>query len=73
MCNHVWNPSPRNPRFLELQGVKDAVVDTRTAPNGRFLWQFRKVASYADTIAAAKDYVEAGAEFFSVMRRNPCA
>jgi 2-methylisocitrate lyase-like PEP mutase family enzyme len=29
------------------------------------------VASYADSIDQAKAYVEAGAEFFAVFRRNP--
>ena len=73
MCDHVWHPHPTNPRFLVLQGFTNACVDTRTAPNGRYLWHFRKVASYADSVGAAKDYVEAGAEFFSVMHRNPYA
>jgi hypothetical protein len=70
---HLWHPHPTNPRFLQLADSRDAIVDTRRAPNGRYLWQFRKVASYADTVDAAKDYVEAGAEFFAVMRRNPYA
>lgn len=42
-------------------------------PDGRYLWQFRKVASYAPTVDQAKDYVEAGAEYFQTMRRNPYA
>lgn len=42
-------------------------------PDGRYLWQFRKVASYADTVEQAKEYVEAGAEYFDVMHRNPYA
>lgn len=68
--NHVWHPHPTNARFLLLQGYTNALVDTQPI-RGRYLWQFRKVASYADTIDAAKDYVEAGAEYFQTFRRNP--
>lgn len=71
--DHVWHPHPTNSRFLLLQGFTNALVDTTIAPNGRYLWQFRKVASYADTVDAAKNYVEAGAEFFQTLRRNPYA
>jgi hypothetical protein len=72
-ANHVWHPHPGNSRFLLLQGFTNAVVDTQKAPNGRYLWQFRKVASYADTVEAARSYVEAGAEYFQTMHRNPYA
>lgn len=71
--NPIWQPHPTRSRFLVLQGVANALVDTVPSPSGKYLWQFRKVASYADTIEGAKDYVEAGAEFFDVMRRNPYA
>jgi len=57
--------------YLLLQGFTNALVRTQPSPNGRHLWQFRKVASYADTVDQAKAYVEAGAEFFAVFRRNP--
>jgi hypothetical protein len=73
MLDHTWRHTGRDNRFLELADSRDSIVDTRRSPNGRYLWQFRKVASYADTIEQAKDYVEAGAEFFDVMRRNPYA
>jgi hypothetical protein len=59
--------------YLILQGCKDAMVRTAPMPDGRYLWQFRKVVSYAATVEAAKDYVEAGAEYFETMRRNPYA
>lgn len=73
MHNHVWRPHPDRPRFLLLQGFANALVDTKAGADGRYLWQFRKFASYADSVAQAKDYVEAGAEFFETMRRNPYA
>lgn len=57
--------------WIAVEGHADALVRTIPSPNGRFMWQFRKVVSYADTVDAAKDYVEAGIEFFDVMRRNP--
>lgn len=71
--NHVWHPHPDRSRFLLLQGFTNALVDTVPSPTGKHLWQFRKVASYADSVEKAKDYVEAGAEFFDVFRRNPYA
>ncbi len=67
---HVWKPHATMP-YLELAGTRNAMVRTKPCPDGRYLWQFRKVVSYADTVEQAKNYVEAGAEFFSVMRRNP--
>lgn len=70
--DHVWHPHPTMP-FLLLQGYTNALVRTEPMPDGRFLWQFRKVASYAKSIEEAKDYVEAGSEFFDVFRRNPYA
>lgn len=73
MCDHVWHPHPTNPKYLLLQGFTNALVRTEPMPDGRYLWQFRKVASYAATVDQAKNYVEAGAEFFPTMRRNPYA
>lgn len=70
---HTWKPRTESPHWLELQGSARAFVRTRPMPDGRYLWQFRKVVSYAPTIDAAKEYVEAGAEFFEVMHRNPYA
>lgn len=69
--DHNWQTHPSNPNYLLLQGYTCAHVRTKPMPDGRYLWQFRKVVSYADTIEKAKDYVEAGSEFFQVMRRNP--
>lgn len=69
--NHVWHPSPISPKYVLLQGFTSAMVRTEPMPDGRYLWQFRKVASYAATVEQAKEYVEAGAEFFDVFRRNP--
>lgn len=71
--NHIWHPSPVVPHYILLQGYTAALVRTEPMPNGRYLWQFRKVASYADTLEQAKEYVEAGAEFFQAFRRNPYA
>lgn len=72
MTDHVWHPLPnRVGGYLALQGYTCALVRTEPMPDGRFLWQFRKFVSYADTVDKAKDYVEAGAEFFQTMRRNP--
>lgn len=68
---HVWHPHPHNPNYALLQGFTNALVRTEPMPNGKYLWQFRKVASYAATIAEAKEYVEAGAEFFQAFHRNP--
>ncbi len=59
--------------YLLLQGYTCASVRTKPSPNGRFMWQFRKVVSYADSIEQAKEYVEAGSEYFQTMRRNPYA
>lgn len=67
---HVWQTSPVSAKYILLQGSASSLV--RIEPlNGRYIWQFRNVVSYADSVAAAKEYVEAGAEFFDVMRRNP--
>jgi hypothetical protein len=68
--DHHWKPCETGP-YLMLEGHKDSLVRTWPSPDGRILWQFRGVASYADTIEAAKDYVEAGVEYFDVMRRSP--
>lgn len=72
-CDHVWHTHTTVPHYLLLQGFTSAMVRTEPSPNGRFLWQFRKVASWAETVDEAKAYVEAGAEFFAVMHRNPYA
>lgn len=71
--DHVWKQHARVPYYLVLENVQHAMVRTTPMPDGRYLWQFRKVVSYADSVATAKDYVEAGAEYFEVMRRNPYA
>lgn len=68
---HIWKPHGRVPHYLILEGHKDAMVRTKAMPDGSYLWQFRKTVSYADSIEKAKEYVEAGAEFFDVMHRNP--
>lgn len=73
MCDHVWHIHPTNADYVLLQGYTNALVRTKPMPDGRYLWQFRKVASYAPTVEVAKKYVEAGAEFFQTMRRNPYA
>ena len=68
---HVWKPRAKT--WLQLEGPSHALVRTEPMPDGRYLWQFRKVASYADSVDAAKEFVEAGAEFFRTMGRNPYA
>lgn len=70
--DHKWSIHPLRSNWLQLDGVKDAVV--RTEPiKGQYIWQFRKVVSFADTVEQAKEYVEAGAEFFETFKRNPYA
>lgn len=73
MINHVWLPHPTNAKYLLLQGYTNALVRIEPMPDGRYLWQFRKVTSYATSVDQAKEYVEAGAEYFQTMRRNPYA
>jgi hypothetical protein len=73
---HRWKERSQHPKcsaYLELDGHKNALVRVEPMPDGRYLWQFRKVVSYADSVDKAKEYVEAGAEYFDVMRRNPYA
>lgn len=70
MFDHTWNPHPTMP-YLVLAGEPDAVVRTKPDRTGRYLWQFRNVCSYSDSIDSARDMVEAGAEFFAVFHRNP--
>lgn len=70
--DHVWHPHPTMP-YLLLQGYTAASVRTTLSPDGGYLWQFRRFVSYAKTIEEAKDYVEAGSEFFQTFRRNPYA
>lgn len=69
--DHVWHTHPHNQDYLLLQGFTNALVRVKAMSCGRYLWQFRSTASYAGTLESAKDYVEAGAEFFDVFRRNP--
>ena len=68
---HAWEQHSKLLHWVRLNGRNDSAVRTRPMPDGRYLWQFRKVVSYAETVERAKEYVEAGAEFFDVMRRNP--
>lgn len=67
---HNWQPHPRMP-YLLLQGYAAALVRTEPGPDGRYIWQFRGVASFASTVDEAKQFVEAGAEYFQTFRRNP--
>jgi len=67
---HTWFPYGSMP-YISLQGYTCATVRTEASPNGRFMWQFRKVVGYCDTVEEAKDMVESGAEFFQTFRRNP--
>jgi hypothetical protein len=57
--------------WLQLECKVDAFVRTEPSPNGQFLWVFGRVSSYASTVAAARDYVEAGAEYYAQFKRNP--
>lgn len=70
---HVWRQRPGNPKWMELRGSPSSLVRTAPMPDGRYLWQFRRVVGYAATVDQAKEYVEAGAEFFDAMHRNPYA
>lgn len=69
--NHVWLPHPTNKNWQSLQGVVNGFVRMKPSPDGRYMWQFRLTVSYAESIEAAKQFVEAGAEFFDTMHRNP--
>lgn len=71
--NHVWLPSTISPKYILLQGYTAALVRTEPSPDGYYLWQFRKIVGYAGSVQIAKDYVEAGSEFFQQFRRNPYA
>jgi hypothetical protein len=71
--DHVWHPSPVSTKYILLQGFTSAMVRTEPLPGGLYLWQFRKVVGYTATIEEAKEFVEAGAEFFETFRRNPYA
>lgn len=64
---HEWQNHPKNARFLELMGHKDALVDTQSAPNNKgYLWQYKKKYGFAATIDMAKDWVETMAEHYSI-------
>lgn len=69
--DHVWLPHDSQPNYILLQGFTAAMMRTKASPNGKYLWQFRRTAGYAPTIGEAIDIVEAGAEFFHTMHRNP--
>lgn len=57
--------------WLILNNVKTMAVRVKPCDNGKYMFQFRKTVSYADTLAQAIEYVEAGLEYFETMRRNP--
>lgn len=73
MPDHIWHNHPCNADYSVLQGYTSAMVRTKPMPDGRYLWQFRKFVSYAESVEQAKEYVEAGSEFFQTFRRNPYA
>lgn len=70
---HTWRPHHGNPNYQVLNNATHSLVRTIPMPDGRYLWQFRKVCGRAVSIEAAKECVEAGYEFFRVFRRNPWA
>lgn len=70
---HVWLPSLLSPNYEVLKDSPSSLVRVSPMPDGKYLWQFRRVVSYAATIEQAREYVEAGAEFFETHRRNPYA
>ena len=57
--------------WIFLNDAQNASVRVKPMPNGKFMWQFRKVVSFAATVEEAKEYVEAGLEYFETMRCNP--
>lgn len=69
MTQFIWQPL--GPRWLELKCPVDAVVRTEPSPCGAFMWQFGRFVGYASTVAEARDYVEAGAEYYAAFKRNP--
>lgn len=56
--------------WVVLDGQPNQAVRCKPDRNG-YMWQFRKTIAYAATIEQAIAFVEAGAEFFNVMKRNP--
>lgn len=70
---HKWKHrvTQRGVLWVELEDRQNALVRCSPMPNNRYLWQFRNFTAYANTIEEAINYVEAGAEFFDVMHRNP--
>jgi hypothetical protein len=62
---YQWQPHRTSP-YLVLQGHADAVVRTKTSPNGQYLWQYGKRCGYQPTIEEAKAMVEALADHFSI-------
>lgn len=69
MLNLEWETISE--KYIGLKNFSDCLVRTIPSPDGRFMWQFRKVVSWADTVEEAKAFVEAGMEYFKVMKRNP--
>lgn len=67
----VWKR--RGDKWLELECSQHALVRTEPLIDGRYLWQFGDVVSFADSCAKARDYVEAGAEYYEQFKRNPYA
>jgi len=64
-CSTLW---------VVLNGQPNQTVRCKPCPRGNgYMWQFRKTVAYAATIEQAIALVEAGAEFFETMRRNPYA
>lgn len=66
-----FNWKPYGAKWLQLECPCDALVRTEPSPNGEFMWQFGRVVSYAKSVAEARDYVEAGAEYYDAFKRNP--
>jgi hypothetical protein len=64
LAHPTWDrhPSQSSAHWLVLRGRANCMVRTTPAHNGRFMFQFRNHVSYADTVAEAKDYVEACVE-----------
>jgi hypothetical protein len=66
---YQWKPHRTSP-YLVLEGHADAVVRTVKSPNDQYLWQYRKRYGYAESIEAAKDWVEVLADHCSIPREK---
>lgn len=67
MCTNdfsTWKPH-KNAKYIELDGVKDALVRVERLGKG-YLWQCGRKFGHSDTLDEAKAWVEALATHYSI-------